>query len=88
VLRAGLHEHQGLEYDHDEPWSETHTTTVGSSDRLCHPDHKRKTTGWYLGAADANGKRPLLPPDHPDHPVRAAIRARREACGADPPLAG
>lgn len=83
---------QRLEYDHDHPWADTHTTTVEHGDRLCHAHHKRKTAGWHLAAADANGKRPLLAPDHPDHPSRAAIqaavRARREACGADPPLAG
>jgi len=77
-----------LEYDHDDPWADTHTTTVTSGDRLCKLDHKRKTAGWYLAAAEVDGKRPLLSPEHPDHPFRAAIRARRQTCGADPPLAG
>jgi len=81
-----------LEYDHDTGWADTHTSTVDDADRLCHRDHKRKTAGWCLGPPDDRGKRSLLPPDHPDHPLRAAaqaaVRARRAACGADPPLAG
>jgi hypothetical protein len=81
-----------LEYDHDTGWAETRTSSVDDADRLCPGDHKRKTAGWHLGPPDPRGKRPLLPPDHPEHPLRmaarAAIRARREACGTDPPLAG
>ena len=71
-----------LEYDHDTGWANTYTTTVDDGDRLCHLDHKRKTSGWYLAAADANGKRRLIPPDHPDHPLRMAAR---RASGTDPP---
>jgi len=77
---------QRLEYDHDTGWAETRTTTVDDADRLCHRDHKRKTAGWYLAPADANGKRPLLPPGHPDHPFQLAVRTRRAKTG-DPPLA-
>ena len=71
-----------LEYDHDTGWAKTHTTTVDDGDRLCHLDHKRKTAGWYLAAANANGKRRLLSPDHPEHPLRVAAR---RASGTDPP---
>ncbi len=72
-----------LEYDHDTGWAATRTTTVDDADRVCHVHHERKTAGWYLAAADPRGKRPLLPPDHPDHPFQAAARRAR---GEDPPL--
>ena len=68
-----------LEYDHDTGWANTHTTTVDDADRLCPSDHKKKTAGWYLTAANANGKRRLLPPGHPDHPLEAAVRAAQQA---------
>lgn len=77
-----------LEYDHHQPWADTRITTVGSADRLCKLDHRRKTAGWHLAAADAHGKQPLLAPDHPEHPVQRALRSGRASCGADPPLAG
>ena len=68
-----------LEYDHDTGWAKTHTTSVDDGDRLCHMDHKRKTAGWYLTAANTNGKRRLIPPGHPDHPLEAAVRAAQQA---------
>jgi len=75
-----------LEYDHDTGWADTHTTTVDDGDRVCHLHHKRKTAGWYLAAADPHGKRPLLPPNHPDHPFQVA--GRRAHSSDPPPLAG
>ena len=77
-----------LEYDHDTGWAKTHTTTVDDADRLCHGDHKKKTAGWYLTAANANGKRRLIPPGHPDHQLEAAVRAAqlaRQGAKADDP---
>lgn len=66
-----------LEYDHDTGWANTHTTVVEDGDRLCHRDHKRKTAGWHLGDRDTSGKRLLLPPNHPDHPLQVAARQAR-----------
>jgi hypothetical protein len=70
-----------LEYDHDTGWATTRTSQVDDADRLCPLDHKRKTAGWFLAAAEANGKRPLIPPNHPDHPLQVAARRAR----GDPP---
>lgn len=74
-----------LEYDHDTGWADTHTTTVDDGDRVCHLHHKRKTAGWYLAAAAPHSKRPLLPPNHPDHPFQVA--GRRAHSSDPPPLA-
>ena len=64
-----------LENDHRDDWAHTHTTRVDQSDRLCHHDHKLKTEqGWMLETG--TGKRRLLPPDHPDHPLLKTALAR------------
>jgi hypothetical protein len=68
-----------LEYDHDTGWANTHTSEVDDADRLCPGDHKKKTAGWHLADPDPNGKRPLLPPNHPDHPFQIAARRARSA---------
>ena len=71
-----------LEYEHREDWAHTHATKVTASDRLCHDDHKLKTEhGWML--VEGTGKRPMVPPDHPDHPLRvASLRAVEGAGGS------
>jgi hypothetical protein len=60
-----------LEIDHRKDWAQTHVTEVDESDRYCHDDHKLKTEkGWAL--VEGTGKRPMVPPDHPDHPLQVA----------------
>lgn len=73
--RLGCANTVGLEYDHRDDWAHTHVTRVDQSDRLCHHDHKLKTEqGWML--ENGSGKRRLLPPDHPDHPLLKTALAR------------
>jgi hypothetical protein len=56
-----------IEFDHREPWSKTKHTRLDELDALCtfHHDLKHRD-GWAL--VDGTGKRPMVPPDHPDHP--------------------
>jgi Domain of unknown function (DUF222) len=55
------------EVDHRLPWAQTHRTELHGLDRLCRHDHRLKTHhGWALVAG--TGKRPMVPPGHPDHP--------------------
>jgi hypothetical protein len=69
--RLGCSNTVRLEYDHRDDWARTHVTRVDQSDRLCHHDHKLKTEkGWAL--EEGTGKRRLLPPDDPDHPLNVA----------------
>ena len=65
-----------LEYEHREDWADTHVTKVDASERLCHDDHNLKTEqGWML--VEGTGKRRMVPPDHPDHPLQVAVRRPR-----------
>jgi hypothetical protein len=68
-----------LEYDHDTGWADTKTTCVDDADRMCHEHHRKKSSGWHLTAADANGKRRLLPPGGLDDELVAAVRAAQQA---------
>jgi hypothetical protein len=83
--RLGCSNTVRLEYDHREDWAHTHVTRVDQSDRLCHHDHRLKTeSGWMLERG--TGKRRMLPPDHPDHPLQdelqvAIARARERFRG-------
>jgi hypothetical protein len=83
--RLGCNQTVGLERDHRADWADTHVTRVDQSDQLCRHDHRLKTRqGWML--EEGVGKRRLLPPDHPDHPLNAAIRTLEAelARGASP----
>ena len=63
------------EIDHRVPWADTHRTELAALDRLCRHDHRLKTNhNWALVAG--TGKRPMVPPGHPDHPDKS---------GRDPP---
>ena len=65
--REGCNRSQRLEWDHREDWASTKRTPTRGLDGLCHRDHDLKTRhGWALVAG--TGKRPMVPPDHPDHP--------------------
>ena len=56
-----------LENDHRDEWCKTHVTEVETLDPLCGHHHWLKTVlGWAL--VDGEGKRPMVPPDHPHHP--------------------
>ncbi len=56
-----------LEHDHRHDWSKTKLTLLDWSDRLCPHHHDLKShQGWRL--VDGTGKRPMVPPGHPDHP--------------------
>jgi hypothetical protein len=58
---------QRLEIDHRDEWVKTKRTRLDGLDRLCEHDHDLKTNhGWAL--VDGTGRRPMVPPDHPDHP--------------------
>jgi hypothetical protein len=58
---------QRLQIDHDTGWTDTHTTRVDDSNRLCDHDHDLKTYfGWAL--VEGTGKREMVPPDDPRHP--------------------
>jgi hypothetical protein len=64
---AGCNNTHRLEVDHELDWAATRRTKVTDLDLLCHDCHARKTRhGWRLRRGV--GKRPLLPPHHPDHP--------------------
>jgi hypothetical protein len=65
--RLGCTRTQRLQIDHDIGWTNTHTTRVDDSNRLCDHDHDLKTYyGWAL--VEGTGKRPMVPPDDPRHP--------------------
>ena len=72
--RLGCGATRHLQIDHRIPWATVKVTELANLDRLCTPDHRLKTTeGWEL--VPGTGKRPMVPPDHPDHPRNAAARA-------------
>ena len=59
-----------LEADHRVDWSTVKVTDLTNIDKLCEHHHDLKTNqGWRLVAG--TGKRPFVPPDHPDHPGNA-----------------
>jgi hypothetical protein len=74
--RQGCGATRNLQVDHTIDWAKVHITQLRDLEWLCTPDHKRKTLeGWAL--VPGTGRRPMVPPDHPDHP--------RNRAGADPP---
>ena len=61
---------RGVEYtewDHREDWAQTLRTPTDKIDRYCTHHHKLKTL-YNWGLVEGKGKRPMVPPDHPDHP--------------------
>jgi hypothetical protein len=62
-----------LEADHRDDYARVRCTELGNLDHFCDPDHDLKTRfGWAL--VEGAGKRPMVPPDHPDHPRNVAKR--------------
>ena len=81
--RLGCSNTVRLEIDHCEDWAKTHVTKVDTSARLCTDDHKLKTEkGWML--VEGTGKRRMVPPDDPDHPLQVALRPFARAGPASP----
>jgi hypothetical protein len=57
-----------VENDHREPWAQTKHTRLDELDPLCEFHHDLKTRlRWAL--ARGTGKRPLVSPDDPRHPI-------------------
>ncbi len=78
--RLGCNKTVRLEKDHRADWADTHVTEVDQSDLYCHDDHKLKSEkGWML--VEGTGKRLMVPPEHPDHPMQVAVRTARTRRG-------
>ena len=62
-----------VEIDHRDDYAATKITALRLLDPLCRHDHKLKTyQGWAL--VPGVGKRPFVPPGHPQHPGPATER--------------
>jgi len=74
--RQGCGRRQRLENDHRSEWARVRCTELRNLDPLCAADHDLKTRhGWAL--VEGAGKRPMVPPGHPDHPRdKSAARPR------------
>jgi hypothetical protein len=72
--RLGCGRRQRLENDHRIEWARVHCTQLANIEPLCSSDHDLKTRfGWAL--VEGTGKRPMVPPDHPDHPNSTRARS-------------
>jgi hypothetical protein len=72
--REGCGRRHHIEHDHRDDWARVHCTELRNLDPLCHADHLLKTRlGWAL--TEGIGIRPMVPPEHPDHPRRAKGRS-------------
>ncbi len=59
-----------LQNDHRVPFADDKVTRLSNVDPLCKHDHDKKTLhGWAL--VNGTGRRPMVPPNHPDHPANA-----------------
>ncbi len=84
--RLGCPATRKLQIDHRVDWHKIHITELHNLDKLCIPDHNRKTRdGWSL--VEGTGRRRMVPPDHPDHPANAPPANAPPAAG-DPPRTG
>ena len=69
-----------LERDHRYDWADTKVTRLDWMDGLCSHDHDLKTLhGWAL--VDGTGKRPMVPPDHPQHPKKQRTQGEEPRAG-------
>lgn len=75
--RRGCHNRLGLQYDHFDPWADTHQTCTTSAKRFCDPCHRLKTTGWHVSTPGPDGQCDFTPPDTPADRTAAA-----QACAA------
>jgi hypothetical protein len=69
-----------IEFDHRDPWANTHHTRLDELDPLCKFHHDQKT---HLGYAlvPGSGKRPIVPPDDPRHPKARNTGPERSRAG-------
>jgi hypothetical protein len=68
--RQGCGRQARLQYDHRDEYRTVRCTDLWNLDPLCPADHHLKTNqGWAL--VNGTGTRPMVPPDHPDHPRNA-----------------
>jgi len=85
--RLGCPATRNLEIDHRVEWHKLKVTEIHNLDKLCGPDHDRKTNhGWSLVAG--TGRRRMVPPDHPDHPANAPPNTGDPPATGDPPNTG
>jgi hypothetical protein len=69
---AGCPRRARLEYDHGTAFAESPETGLGNLRPLCGYHHDLKSDlGWDLAAGE--GRRPMVPPDHPDHPKNRKV---------------
>ncbi|MBW8827779.1 MAG: HNH endonuclease [Acidobacteria bacterium] len=81
--REGCGHRDHLQIDHRVDWAHTKITALRWLDWLCPHDHQLKTNhGWAL--IDGAGKRPMVPPGHPDHPGTSRDLAAARAGPAPP----
>ena len=74
----------GLEHDHEADWADTHLTYVPWMSLKCPYHHGLKTNkGWAM--VPGTGKRPMVPPGHPDHPGNDPREYLPPARGPAPP---
>ena len=68
--RQGCGRRQRLQNDHRVDWAKVHRTELANIEPLCPSDHHLKTHHhWAL--TNGTGKRPMVPPHHPNHPNNA-----------------
>jgi hypothetical protein len=69
-----------IEFDHRDPWANTHHTRLDQLDPLCKFHHDQKT---HLGYAliPGSGKRPIVPPNDPRHPKARSTGPARSRAG-------
>jgi Domain of unknown function (DUF222) len=69
-----------IEFDHRDPWANTHHTRLDELDPLCKFHHDQKT---HLGYAliPGTGKRPIVPPNDPRHPKAPNTGPARSRAG-------
>jgi hypothetical protein len=71
-----------IEFDHRDPWADTHHTRLDELDPLCKFHHDQKTHRGYA-LTPGTGKRPLVPPNDPRHPTQQ--KANTTGHAAQPP---
>jgi hypothetical protein len=72
-----------LEIDHRDDWAATRITALWLTDRKCGHHHDLKTYhGW--ASVPGVGKRPFVPPGHPDHPGHPHTRPPPNGDDPDP----
>jgi hypothetical protein len=75
---AGCNRTRRLQHDHRTAWATERVTRLANLDPLCEHHHNLKTRdGWALVAG--TGRRPMVAPDHPDHPLGTARATARPA---------